>query len=125
MQSSLLPFMSPCCGAPQRYRCIFSPDSRCQHMLADFVLMSACGTQLLLSILVSFLFGPMNHKNFTGNMKMHLEIMACIFQCKYSNVSKLRKKFEGSEKLHVQIHCVFSAFRYRLSLRSLRYHRGF
>jgi len=36
----------------------------------------------------------------------------------------LHKKFEGSKKLHVQIHFVFSVFNYWLSLRSLSYHRG-
>jgi len=62
--------------------------------------------------------------NFTGNMKTHLEIMACISQCKYSNASKLHNKFEGSKEIHKQNHCVFLAFFYPLSLRSLSFHRG-
>jgi hypothetical protein len=46
-------------------------------------------------------------------MKMHLEILACIFQCKYSNASKLHKQFEGSKEFHVHNHCVcFTGFRY-------------
>ena len=61
--------------------------------------------------------------NFTGNMKTHLEIMAYVFQCKYTNVSKLHNIFEGSKDLHVQNRCVCSVFIYRLSLRSLSSHR--
>lgn len=109
-----------CAVAHPCYQCAFSPDNRCQHMLPDFVLMSTCGTQPLFSTLVSFLFGPLNHKTYTGNMKMHLEIMVCAYQWKYSSASKVHKKFEGSKKLQVQIHCVFSVFIYRLSLRSLK-----
>jgi hypothetical protein len=101
-----------CAVAHSYYRCIFSPDNRCQHMHPDFGLMSTCGTQPLLSTLVSFLFGPLKHKNFIGNIKMLLKIMAFIFPCKYSNALKLHKKFEGFKELHVQIHCVFSVFIY-------------
>ena len=53
-----------------------------------------------------------------------IAVMVCIFQCKYSNMSKLHKKFEGSKELHVQNHCVFPVFFYRLTSRSLSFQRG-
>jgi hypothetical protein len=48
---------------------MFPSDNRCQHMLPEFVLMSTCGKQPLLSTLVSILFGPLNHKNSTSSRK--------------------------------------------------------
>jgi hypothetical protein len=61
--------------------------------------------------------------NFPENLKMHLQIMACIFQCKNTNTSKVHKKFEGSEELQEQSLCVFSiVFIHPHSLRLLSYH---